>query len=341
MKFFKDFKRDFAQAVNELMPDTDGNKNTLDSGENLDELPETDSEDTEDYGELSEDELEEILEEVPEETEEDLEEDLIEETLEELETAENSTDVNMRDAVSEAISKEEAQENQETDPIENSDGELTEITPQEEAEETKTETDEAETDETETEEAPEDEETNEETESEADAVAELEAQEMENKENENTAMTEDTTYITEKTTVKGDIETDGNIDLIGTVNGNVTCIGKLILGGNVNGNIMAGELYANQAHIEGEVHVEGSVKIGVGTVIVGNMTAQSAVIAGAVHGDIDVQGPVIVDSTAVIVGNIKSKSVQVNNGAVVEGFCSQCYSDIDVNSYFPDKKTKK
>ena len=57
-------------------------------------------------------------------------------------------------------------------------------------------------------------------------------------------------------------------------------------------------------------------------------------IAGAINGDIDVQGPVIVDSTAVIMGNIKSRSVQINNGAVIEGFCSQCYSEIDVKSFF-------
>ena len=65
-----------------------------------------------------------------------------------------------------------------------------------------------------------------------------------------------------------------------------------------------------------------------------NVNATSAVIAGAVNGDIDVHGPVIVDSTAVIMGNIKSRSVQINNGAVIEGFCSQSYSDIDVKSFF-------
>ena len=68
--------------------------------------------------------------------------------------------------------------------------------------------------------------------------------------------------------------------------------------------------------------------------MVGNLKAVSAVIAGAVKGDIDVDGPIIIDSTAVVMGNIKSRSVQINNGAVMEGICSQCYSDIDVNTFF-------
>ncbi len=71
---------------------------------------------------------------------------------------------------------------------------------------------------------------------------------------------------------------------------------------------------------------------------IGNITASSAVIAGAIKGDIDVQGPVVVDTSAVVMGNIKSRSVQINNGAVIEGFCSQCYADIDVESLFGENK---
>ena len=144
----------------------------------------------------------------------------------------------------------------------------------------------------------------------------------------------ETTYITKGTKIKGDIDTDGSIDVIGSVDGNVSCKGKAVVGGTVNGNITAGELYANGAHIEGDVKSYGSVKIGVGSMIIGGVEGESAVIAGAVNGDIDVKGPVIVDSTAVIMGNIKSRSVQINNGAVIEGFCSQSYSDIDVKSFF-------
>lgn len=150
----------------------------------------------------------------------------------------------------------------------------------------------------------------------------------------NDIMSDEITYITKGTTVKGNIETEGGVDIIGKVVGNVTCGNKLILGGTIVGDVKAKELYANAAKIEGQVSIEGNAKIGVGSVIVGNVSALSAVVAGAVNGDIDVHGPVIVDSTAVIMGNIKSRSVQINNGAVIEGFCSQCYSEIDVKSFF-------
>lgn len=147
-------------------------------------------------------------------------------------------------------------------------------------------------------------------------------------------VSDSTTYITKGTRIEGNLFTDGSLDILGTVEGDVNCYGKLIISGSITGKVNAGEIYANAAKIEGEVTSAGSVKIGVGSVIVGNIDSQSAVIAGAVNGDLDVKGPVIVDSTAVIMGNIKSRSVQINNGAVIEGFCSQCYSDIDVKSFF-------
>lgn len=171
-------------------------------------------------------------------------------------------------------------------------------------------------------------------ESEEESMAEVEARIQEGEQDIDSILSDDTTYITKGTTIKGDIQTDGGIDIIGSVEGAVSCGGKLILGGSVKGNVKAGEVYANAAKIEGNVDADNSAKIGVGSVVVGNISAQSAVIAGAVHGDIDVHGPVIVDSTAVIMGNIKSRSVQINNGAVIEGFCSQCYSEIDVKSFF-------
>ena len=78
-----------------------------------------------------------------------------------------------------------------------------------------------------------------------------------------------------------------------------------------------------------------------GMKIEGNITSTGSLdIQGAIKGDIDVQGPVVVDTSAVVVGNIKSRSVQINNGAVIEGFCSQCYADIDMDNLFGEKKGK-
>lgn len=150
-------------------------------------------------------------------------------------------------------------------------------------------------------------------------------------------ISDETSVITEGTNITGNMSSNGSLDIRGSIKGDVQCNGKLVVTGTISGNSNSSEFFADAAKIEGEVVSTGTVKIGLGSVIIGNITASSAVIAGAIKGDIDVQGPVVVDTSAVVMGNIKSRSVQINNGAVIEGFCSQCYADIDVDSLFGDK----
>ena len=147
--------------------------------------------------------------------------------------------------------------------------------------------------------------------------------------------------ITAGMVINGDVSSEGAMDVVGTINGNVDILGKLNITGCINADSKAAEIIAEGAKINGEIVSEGSVKIGASTVVIGNITATSAAIAGAVKGDIDVKGPVILDSSAIVMGNIKSKSVQINNGAVIEGMCSQCYADVSPTSFFDDYKPEK
>lgn len=147
---------------------------------------------------------------------------------------------------------------------------------------------------------------------------------------------EETAVVTGGMEICGDVISEGSLDVNGVVNGNIDVQGRLNITGYINGNSSAAEIYAEGAKINGEMVSAGAVKIGKDSVIIGNITATSAVIAGAVKGDIDVHGPVVLDSTAIVKGNIKSKSVQINNDAAIEGMCSQCYADVSPTSFFDD-----
>lgn len=143
------------------------------------------------------------------------------------------------------------------------------------------------------------------------------------------------TVITKGTTINGSIISDCSLDVMGTINGDIECLGKLSISGSIVGNAMASEIYINTDRLEGNLTSDGSVKIGLGTVVVGDVTGSSAVIAGAVKGEIDINGPVVIDSTAIIKGNVKAKSIQMNNGAVLEGFCSlTSYASLDIDNVF-------
>ncbi|MBP5298107.1 MAG: polymer-forming cytoskeletal protein [Lachnospiraceae bacterium] len=158
----------------------------------------------------------------------------------------------------------------------------------------------------------------------------------------NRMISDETSVITQGMTITGDITSDGSIDVVGSITGNIDVLGKLNVTGSIFGNSKASEVFADGAKVTGEIISEGSVKIGQSSVIIGNISATSAVIAGAVKGDIDVKGPVILDTSAIVMGDIKSKSVQINNGAVIEGKCSQCYAEVNPTSFFEEfKKSAK
>ena len=152
---------------------------------------------------------------------------------------------------------------------------------------------------------------------------------------------DETAVVTGGMTIVGDISSGGSLELIGNVTGNIDILGKLNVTGAIQGNSKAAEIYAEGARINGEINSAGSVKIGQSSVVIGNIFANSAVVAGAVKGDIDVHGPVVLDTSAIVMGNIKSKSVQINNGAVIEGMCSQCYADVNPTSFFEEIKKSK
>lgn len=152
---------------------------------------------------------------------------------------------------------------------------------------------------------------------------------------------DEVSVLTDSMLINGNIATEGSLDVRGSIVGNVEALGKLNITGAIQGNSQAAEVYAEGAKITGELRSAGSIKIGQSTVIIGNIYANSAVVAGAVKGDIDVKGPVILDSSAIVMGDIKSKSVQINNGAVIEGMVSQCYAEVNPTSFFDELKKIK
>lgn len=324
MGFFSDLKEDLSQAVNELMPEEELKDAETQETENKEAVP---AEEKEPEAAIGLTDLDAMLERVDSiELPEELDLTRMDETGEE----ENSY------AVSESSA---AQEEQDTAGVSDETGSYGQAEDALTAEEDLAEED-AQTMEWQPES----------TEEENDLEASIRAAFGEKEEtdkgvwNMDTQMrsvADETAVITAGMTITGDIASEGSMEVIGTINGNVDIFGKLNITGTILGNSKAAEIYADNAKITGEIVSEGAVKIGQSSVIIGNIMAKSAVIAGAVKGDIDVQGPVVLDTSAIVMGNIKSKSVQINNGAVIEGMCSQCYADVNPTSFFDEYKKGK
>lgn len=149
------------------------------------------------------------------------------------------------------------------------------------------------------------------------------------------SVSDEISVITEGMTVKGDVVSDGSIEVNGVVEGSIQIRGKLdIKGGRINGGSRAGSIVTDNAKIIGDLASPDVVLIGAGSVVEGNISGTKAVIAGAVKGNLDVHGPVVLDTTAVVLGDIKSESIVMQAGAVMDGKFSQCYAEITPESFF-------
>ncbi len=334
MGFFSDLKEDLSQAVNELV-----------SEEELDK--EKESEEV-----VIEETTEEAVGEVTEEnTGLDLSDmETLDAMLERVDSIELPEDMDITKLEGSLMDIAEGNIESVEEPEKDT---IAELLDELEAKESEDVTEEFETEEFETEELAEIEEPDEEAEvidAEVESVPEVTEEVKENDKKEEKRMeirmsgvkaSDETAVITGGMIITGDITSEGSMDVIGCINGNIDILGKLNVTGTIQGNSKAAEIFADNAQITGEITSDGSVKIGQSSVIIGNITATSAVIAGAVKGDIDVKGPVILDTSAIVMGNIKSKSVQINNGAVIEGLCSQCYADVNPTAFFEDLKKNK
>ncbi len=140
--------------------------------------------------------------------------------------------------------------------------------------------------------------------------------------------------ITPGMKIKGDILSDQGLEVMGSVTGSIKITGPLIISGTVNGDMDAGDVTGRAAKTIGNINSSGAVRIERETVIIGNISGREAYISGAVKGDIDVKGPVVLDSSAIVMGDIRSASVEINNGAVIEGRCSQCYAGTSPAEFF-------
>ena len=149
------------------------------------------------------------------------------------------------------------------------------------------------------------------------------------------AVSDELGVITAGMAVLGNIYSTGHMEIYGSVEGDVEISGSLRVLGNIIGNVKANEVILENGKIKGNVSCATGISIANGCVVIGDIiSGTGAGIGGAVKGDIDVHGPVTLESTAIVKGNIKSQSVQMANGAMVDGMCSQCYSEVDLSSFF-------
>ena len=141
----------------------------------------------------------------------------------------------------------------------------------------------------------------------------------------------ETAIIPKGTVINGNITIEGRLEMYGVVNGDILSDSRVDVSGDITGN----DFYAKDSFITGQIECAQGATVRENTIILGDIKAENLVIDGAIQGKIDVRENITVGEKAIMDSDIKAKTIQVNNGAAINGHCSLCYADTNLGEIFP------
>ena len=101
--------------------------------------------------------------------------------------------------------------------------------------------------------------------------------------------------------------------------GDMASSGRVRVSGKLQGNTKAVSFILDKGEVTGDVEAEESITVEPGSVLTGNITAESAHINGTIQGNLKITGQLTLCSKAVLNGDLVAGSVIMEAGCVVKG----------------------
>jgi len=127
------------------------------------------------------------------------------------------------------------------------------------------------------------------------------------------------TVISRSMVIVGEITSSGDIDIYGDVKGSVKTDGDIKATGKVIGDMAGNSLTLNGCTIQGNLTAQGSVMIGVNTVVVGDIIADSIKLNGKVKGNLTISKMSEFLENALLAGDVHSQTISMSQGAKLHG----------------------
>lgn len=127
------------------------------------------------------------------------------------------------------------------------------------------------------------------------------------------------TVISRTMVIVGEISSTGDIDIYGDVKGTVKTEGDIKATGKVVGDMTGNSFTLNGCTIQGNITALGSVVIGLNTVVVGDIVADSIKLNGKVKGNLAIAKMSEFLENALLVGDVHSQTISMNQGAKLHG----------------------
>lgn len=127
------------------------------------------------------------------------------------------------------------------------------------------------------------------------------------------------TVISRSMVIVGEITSSGDIDIYGDVKGSVKTDGDIKATGKVVGDMAGNGFTLNGCTIQGNITAQGHVVIGINTVVVGDIIADSIKLNGKVKGNLTIAKMSEFLENALLAGDVRSQTISMSQGAKLHG----------------------
>jgi len=136
---------------------------------------------------------------------------------------------------------------------------------------------------------------------------------------EGNVYSDEKTIISKNTVIRGALQTQDSIRLLGQVLGDIECKSNIVVAGKVRGNTTAANAYIFDAQVDGDVRCDDVINVSNDAWVLGNIRAQQAEINGKIKGNIEIRHAVSIGANSSILGDISTDELEIKRGAFING----------------------
>jgi len=127
------------------------------------------------------------------------------------------------------------------------------------------------------------------------------------------------TIISKNTIIRGALQTEDSVRLLGQVLGDIECRSNIVVAGKVRGNTTASNAYIYDAQVDGDIRCDDVITISNDAWVLGNIRAQQAEVDGKIKGNMEIRHMVTIGAQSSVLGDITTDELEIKRGAFING----------------------
>jgi cytoskeletal protein CcmA (bactofilin family) len=127
------------------------------------------------------------------------------------------------------------------------------------------------------------------------------------------------TTIAKGTVIIGEINADGDVELLGSVKGKIASQGDIKANGKVIGDLIGRDIELIACAVQGNIIASGMVTVDGDSVVVGDVKGENFCLDGKIKGNVNVAKEAKFQPKAILAGNVTTASIAMSQGAKIQG----------------------